>query len=194
MDDSIFIKKNDNKGLSPITKIKRENTSLGSLKLITVCLADDFMQYSNLCNGANSPFYIKEIKETRTSKKRLDTTPFSDLVIKNKNHLYHWKKNILTNHQKHKLIDVYIDDITNIQFVKNSKSSITIYTTEQAKINDTTLEANKTYIIKFQLLDRSSSRSSEYFMHKSIIDKIPSKENIMLAHIRRYIQQELDTM
>jgi hypothetical protein len=72
--------------------------------------------------------------------------------------------------------------------LKNSKSSITIYTIGKAKINDTELEANKTYIIKFQLLDRSGAKSGEYFMHKSIIDKIPNKEDIMLDNIKQYIK------
>jgi len=187
MDDSAFIKNNENKDLSPVTKIKRDNTNLGTLKLITVCLADDFMQYSNLCSGGESPFYIKEITETRTPRTLSQTTSFLDFVNKNKNNLYSWKENILDNNQKHKLIDIYVENVGKIQFLKRSKSSITIYTTEKAKMNDTVLEAKKTYIIKFQLLDRSGN-NGEYFMHKSIINRIPSKENMMLDNIRQYIK------
>ena len=72
--------------------------------------------------------------------------------------------------------------------MKNSKSSITIHTKGKVKINDTELGVNKTYIIKFQLLDRSASKNGEYFMHKSIIKKIPSKEDIMLDNIKQYIR------
>ena len=74
MDDNVFIKKNDDKDLSAITKIKRSSNNLGSLKLITVCLASDFMSYSNLCNGGESPFYVKEIKffHIKLSKKFLE--------------------------------------------------------------------------------------------------------------------------
>ena len=187
MDDSIFIKKNVNKDLSSITKIKHDNTDLGSLRLITVCLASDFMQYSNLCNEGESPFYITKITETRTPKTLPKTLPFSGLVKKNKNNLYSWKENKLTNNKKYKLLDIYIENVDKIQFLKNSKSSITIYTKDSAKINDTELEANKTYIIKFQLLDRSGAKSGEYFMHKSIIDKIPNKDYVMLNHIKQYI-------
>lgn len=188
MDDSVFIKKNDNKDLSPVTKIKRENTNLGSLKLITVCLASDFMQHSNLCKEEESPFYIKEIGETRTPRTLTQTTPFSELVNKNQSNLYSWKENILDNNLKHKLIDIYVENVDKIQFLKNSKSSITIHTIGSAQINNSILEANKTYIVKLQLLDRSKSKGSEYFMHKSIIDKIPSKEDIMLDNIRKYIK------
>jgi len=188
MDDNVFIKENLNKDLSSVTKIKRDNTNLGSLKLITVCLADDFMRYSNLCGEGGSPFYIKEINETRTPKTLPQTMTFSDWVNKKIDNLYSWKENKLDNNKKHTLIDVYVENADKIQVLKNSKSSITIYTIDKAKINDTELEANKTYIIKFQLLDRSGAKSGEYFMHKSIIDKIPNKENIMLDNIKQYIK------
>jgi hypothetical protein len=188
MDDNVFIKENLNKDLSSVTKIKRDNTNLGSLKLITVCLADDFMRYSNLCGEGGSPFYIKEINQTRTPKTLPQIMAFSDWINKKIDNLYSWKENKLDNNKKHTLIDVYVENVDKIQVLKNSKSSITIYTIGKAKINDTELEANKTYIIKFQLLDRSGSKSSEYFMHKSIIDKIPNKEDIMLDNIKQYIK------
>ena len=188
MDDNVFIKTNINNDLSSVTKIKRDNTNLGSLRLITVCLAGDFMGYSYLCNGGESPFYIKGINETRTPRVLPQTIPFSDWVNKKIDNFYSWKENKLDNNKKHKLIDIYIENADKIQVLKNSKSSITIYTTDKVKINDTELGANKTYIIKFQLLDRSSSKNGEYFMHKSIIDKIPSKENIMLDNIKQYIK------
>ena len=188
MDDNVFIKENLNKDLSSVTKIKRDNTNLGSLKLITVCLADDFMRYSNLCGEGGSPFYIKEINETRTPRTMPQTMTFSDWINKKIDNLYSWKENKLDNNKKHTLIDVYVENTDKIQVLKNSKSSITIYTIEKAKINDTELEANKTYIIKFQLLDRSGAKNGEYFMHKSIIDKIPNKEDIMLDNIKQYIR------
>lgn len=186
MDDSVFIKENLNKDLSSVTKIKRDNTDLGSLRLITVCLASDFMLYSNLCNEGESPFYIKEIKETRNQITPPQTIPFSDWINKKIDNIYSWRENKLDENIKHKLIDIYVDNADKIQVLKNSKSSIKIYTFGRAKINDTELEANKTYIMKFQLLDRSGAKSGEYFMHKSIIDKIPDKENIMLDNIREY--------
>lgn len=189
MDDSIFIKQNLDKDLSSVTKIKRDNTDLGSLRLITVCLASDFMQYSSLCRGGESPFYITKITETRTPRTLPKILAFAGLVKKNKNNLYGWKENKLTNNKKHKLLDIYVENVNKIQFLRNSKSSITIYTKDSAKINDIELEANKTYIIKFQLLDRSGAKNDEYFMHKSIIDKIPNKEDVMLTDIKQYIDK-----
>lgn len=188
MDDNIFIKTNENKDITSVTKIQRKNTDLGSLKLITVCLATDFMSYSTLCTGNESPFYIKEINETRSPRNTPTTSPLTDYVTKSKNGLYIWNSNILDRNDKHKMLDVYIEGYQNINFIRNSKSSITIMTIGKALINDIELEENKTYIIKFQLLDRSSNNGEEYFMHKSIIDKIPSKETSMLDDIKRYVK------
>lgn len=188
MDDSIFIKSNINKDLSSITKINRQSTDLGSLRLIIVCSAKDFMSFSTLCSANESPFYIKEINETRTAKNIPPTTLFSDYLSQNNNNLHSWNNNLLDKNNKHKMLDVYVNNLENINFVKNSKSSITIYTKGKATINDTDLEAKKTYIIKFQILDRSSNNGEEYFMHKSIIDKIPSKEEDMLNDIKKQIK------
>lgn len=187
MDDDIFIKSNDNDDLSSVTKIARQNSNLGSLKLITVCSASDFMAYSNLCKGNESPFFVKEINKTRTSKSAPPTTPFAHHLAKNDNELYRWDRNILDKNLKHKLLDIYVENIQNIEFVKNSKSSITVYTRGKAVINDTEIDTHKTYIIKFQLLDRSSNNGEEYFMNKSIISRIPNEEARMLDEIKQYI-------
>lgn len=187
MDDSIFIKSNINEDLTPITKIDRHNTDLGSLKLIRVCSAKDFMSFSTLCSANESPFYIKEINETRTTKITPPSVPLSNHLTKNSNDLYEWSTNLLDQNKKHRLLDIFVHDIENIDYIKNSKSSITIKTRGKATINDLALDANKTYIIKFQLLDRSSKNNEEYFMHKSIIDKIPSQEDDMLNNIKQHI-------
>ena len=167
MDDNIFVKSNDNDDLSSVTRITRQNTDLGSIRLITVCSATDFMAYSNLCGGNESPFYS---------------------VTRDSNGLYSWNGNILDKNNKHKLLNIFIENIQNIELVKNSKSSITVYTKGNATINGVGLDANRTYIIKFQLLDRSSNNGEEYFMNKSIIERIPSEEVEMLDEIRRSLQ------
>ena len=189
MNDSVFIKSNINNDLSSVTKIARENTNLGSLRLITVCLAKDFMRYSNLCSANESPIYVKEINETRQPRIDTPVEPLSNYLTKNENGLYCWNTNILDNNVKHKILNVYIDGIQNIYYVKNSKSSITVITKGNAIFNDTILEANKAYIIKFQLLDRASNNGEEYLINKTIVGKIPSKESDMLSDIKQFIEQ-----
>lgn len=188
MDDSVFIKSNTNNDIASVAKIDRNSTDLGKLTLITVCLATDFMTFSTYCSANESPIYIKEIKETRVVKMAPKTTPLASLLTKNATGLYNWKNNLLNGDAKHKMLDIDIYNIQNISYVKNSKSSITIIAIGNAILNGVQLEANKTYIIKFQLLDRSSNNGEEYFMHKSIIDKIPSKEKDMLDDIWKYVK------
>jgi hypothetical protein len=188
MDDAVFIKSNLDKDLSSVTRVIRQDDNLGTLKLIAVCSAKDFMTYSTICEGLESPFYVKEITETRSPKYTPPTKPLGSLLTKTNCGLYDWNGNILDTNHKRKLLSIYVDNIQEIGVIKNSKSSVTISTKNEAIINDVLLEPNKTYIIKFQLLDRSSNRSKEYFMNKSIVDRIPSREIEMVDEIRRYIK------
>lgn len=189
MSDDVFIKDNTNDDLLPVTKIIRNNSNLGSLKLITVCLAKDFMRYANLCSANEGPIYVKEINETRQMRMDVLVRPLSDYLMKNSNGLYRWNTNILDGNRKHKILDIYIDGIQNIYYVKNSKSTITVATKGRVVFNDAVLEANKTYIVKFQLLDRASNNGEEYFINKTIVGKIPSKENDMLKDIKQFIEK-----
>jgi len=186
MNDKVFIKRNDDNNLSPVTKITPATGNLGSLKLITVCSAKDFMNYSNLCSAKESPVYLKIIEETRTPRV-INSIPFTKMFSKGTNGLFNCINNILDNNPANKLLSLYVKNEKSIKILKNSKSSVTIYAEEKAMINQFTLNANTAYIMKFQILDRSSNNGSEYFMHKSIIDKIPTKERIMLDSIKKHI-------
>lgn len=186
MENSIFIKKNDFNTIASLTKVDLKPSPLGTLKLITVCLADDFMLYANHFKAKESPFYIEEIKETRNSKS-LEDKPLLNYLSLNYNGLYRWHNNILNNESNHKLLDVYLENPENIFLIKSSKSSITIKTLGKSKINDEELKDNQTYIIKFKLLDRSSNNGEEYFINKSIVNKIPNSEVKMINEIKDFI-------
>lgn len=187
MDDATFIKSNLEENLSPITKISRTTSSLGSLRLITVCYAKDFMNFSILCSAYQSPMYLIYVKETRTTRSTISPTPLIDKLRKLESGLYSWNGTPFTGNQNHKMLGLFIENIENIDFIKNSKSSITIKTRGECIINDSVLEPQKTYILKFQILNRSSNKGQEYFMHKSIVGKILSKEQNMLDAIKRNI-------
>lgn len=186
MNDKVFIKRNDENNLSPVTKIIPATRNLGSLKLITVCSAKDFMNYSNLCSAKESPIYLKIIEETRTPR-FINSMPFTKMFGRGKNGLFNCINNFLDNNPSNKILSLYIKNEKAIKIIKNSKSSVTIYSEKNAIINQFPLKANTTYIMKFQILDRSSNNGSEYFMHKSVIDKIPNKEKIMVESIKGYI-------
>ncbi len=189
MNDKVFIKRNNENNLSPVTKIIPPTNELGSLKLITVCSAKDFMSYSNLCSAKESPIYLKNIEETRTPRV-IESIPFTKMFVKGKNGLFSCTNNILDNNPTSKVLNLYIKNEKSLKIIKSSKSSVTIYVEKTAVINQYTLKAHTTYIMKFQMLDRSSNNGSEYFMHKSIIDRIPNKEKIMIDSIKKYINKK----
>ena len=189
MNDEVFIKSNAEENLSPVEKITRRSSDLGTLKLIAVCLAKDFMRYSNRCSAGESPIYIKEINEAKKSQAGITPKPLSNYLTKNEKGLYSWKSNILDNNAKHIMLDIYVDNLKSIDYVKNSGTSIVVTTKEKAILNGATLEPGKTYIIKFQLLDRSSKGNEEYFMNKNTIEKVPNKEKNMLKDIKKFIEE-----
>jgi len=187
MDDSTFIKSNLEENLTSITKISRTDSSLGTLRLITVCHAKDFMDFSTLCSAYQSPMYLTNIKETRTTRSKNSPTPLSGKLKKLESGLYSWNGLPFSGNQNHKMLGLFIENIEDIDFIQNSKSSIKIQTRGHCIINDSELEPQKTYILKFQTLDRSGNKGQEYFMQKTIVGKIPSKEINMLDAIKRNI-------
>jgi hypothetical protein len=138
------------------------------------------------CQSDSAYDFIKEIKKTKSKHPTPNSVPFSAWLTKRTSNLFSCNENKLDNKTTSKLLDISVVNIENIHVLKNSKSSITICTTGIAKINESELKVNETYIIKFQLLDRSNSKSSEFFMHKSIIGEIRSKESAMIDNIRQF--------
>ncbi len=190
MNDAVFIKRNDNESLSPIKEVTRDSDNLGTLRLILVCITNDFMDYSNHCHANESPFYVHGIKETKLIKDQSSAQPLSKfLKLREGTGLFRWKSNILDHNPKHIMLDMKIDHIENIVINKNSKSSVTVTTKKDAVINGVGLEANKSYIIGYTLLPRDSNNNDEYFMQKIIADVVPSKEKAMLADIKRFIER-----
>lgn len=192
-DDKIFVKSDSNKALSTVKEVKNTNNSLGKLKPLKVCLAKDFMNdYANLCGAGKSPVCIIEMNEAKNAPKEIKRVPLSDYLVKNQNGLYRWKDNFLTGSKKQILLDISVENlekIKKIELEKPSESSIRVAITgEKVKINGQELKKGKTYIIKFaQKFNRASKKDSEYFMHKSIVDMIPDKEEKMLSDIKNYI-------
>ena len=197
MSEDLFIINNDEGHLKQTKKIHRDVNNLGSLNLITICRPMTFKIFSNLCGAGESPVYIKEIREGKKNFERLleNSKPFSEYVeINEVTGLYKWKMQSLDPPPKENrcMLDISIENIDNIKYISNSKSSITIYINHSATINNQLLEQGG-YIIKIQDLDRSASKQNEYFMHKSIINHVPTEEDRMLEHMRTFIHHHLQT-
>ena len=192
MSEDLFIVNDREGNLKQTGRITRENDIIGNLNLLTVCLASSFKEYATLCEAKESPIYVKEIASTThriPANPVQDCEPFANYVSEtNQDNWYSWNENgIRTDRpEKHKFLDIYVEGIQNITFLRNSKSSVTIYCNRLARINGSELDVGG-YIIKFGEIDRSSNKGSEYFMHKSIVERVPNEERIMLDHIARFV-------
>ena len=71
MDDETFLK-NRNDKIKKIPSIDVSDSSLGLVSLLGIVSADDFMKYSNLCRGGESPMYISEISEARLTGRPIE--------------------------------------------------------------------------------------------------------------------------
>lgn len=198
MEDSVFIKSNKNNLVTPIIRIENPSEVIGELELISITNASDFMKYSTLCKTKTSPHYITEIRETRLNKYSIKEMPEAESFLinflekNNETNLYMFNDswyNKIFNFDKIKTLDVYIENIENLQLIKKSKSSVIIKANSDAVFNDVNLLQGNSYLIKFGLLDRSANPGEEYFMHKTIVEKIPNKENRLISDIEKYIIQ-----
>ncbi len=196
MSEDIFIINNDNGDLKQTKRVQRQDDSLGTLKLITVCSCDSFKIYSNLCDAGESPVYVKEILPTSHRIPKYpdeEGSPLLDYVEKNmETGLYGWKDDGIVGDlpKSWKMLDIHIEGVENLTYIRNSKSSITIYSSGNASINNTYLEEGG-YRIIIQCLDRSRSNGQEFFMHKSIVSRVPTEESNLLKHMHTYIEEKL---
>ena len=187
MNNSVFIEKGTSYPIYEVPKISKYDI-LGTLDLIKVTTATNFMKHSDYCGGKISPHYVKNIVDARNVKNPEYILPLKDLVVL-KDRFYEF------NDEWYNLIP--LDDIVtlswdicnieNIYIIKVSKSTITIRVINNfVKINDIRLVPDKTYRIICGVLERSGS-NGEYFMHKSLIDRVDDFEKEMIKSIKKHI-------
>lgn len=195
MSEDLFIINNEDGFLTQIKRINHTEASLGNLNLITVCKSVSFKKYSNFCGPRESPVYINEIRNAKTNleNKLEHSKPLSYFLKRNEQtNLYTWKTECLQPSPKkgNVYLDVTVENIENIRYIHNSKSSITIYVVGTARINNQIL-MDGGYIIQVAPLDRSNKKTGEYFMHKTIVGNVPTEEDSMLNHIRSFIDSNI---
>lgn len=191
MNDEVFIEEKLSREMKQTPRITKDK-KLGTLDLIRVTTADEFMNCCDLCGPKISPQYIKSIDNTRklnTPKIIIKMNELCDLEDKLFVFNKRWydlqiNKNIMTLSWK-------IMNVDQIEVTKITGSSISIRVlAESASINNIELLAGNSYLIKFGLLDRSGARGVEYFMHKSIIEIVDDYEEEMILKIKEHIENE----
>lgn len=198
MDDKIFIISNTDGIIAQPHKVELSDKSLGSVKLLVVTTAEDFMKKATKCGSMVSIEYIKGCTETENS--RLPNTPISNLsqyCALNKNGLYYFNSNWYEKidedgitykcGKKVKTVGFYISNAQNIDILKINKKNIYVKTKEDSVFQNTKLIAGKVYNITFDILDRSSNDGEEYFMSKNDINRLNDSMEKLSADLKKAV-------
>lgn len=173
MDDSVFIVEDKDSKITKVTPIDYSSDNIGTLKLISITNATDFIQQATLCEGNIS---VRRMKEIRARKVKVKSNLLHDKLSSyaNKsprvNKLYEfnklWKEKTDVGDDV-AILDFSADKIDKIEICKyNSKGIVITALEEGCSFNGTMLERGKQYTVSFENLNRSGNSGSEYFMQK----------------------------
>ena len=192
MDDSTFIVSDSNNTIHGIDTVDISDDTIGTVTLLKVTTAEDFMNSSTFCEGSVSIQYINSIeKKEKTPPKSINPILLADCCKKtpiglfrfddswyegvtDENIPYYTKKSRRGSSNKclYRIVDFYVSDISAISVVKKSVYSMYIKTFKDVFFNEYCLSANSIYKINYKMLGRSSNNGTEYFMQKSLIRHI----------------------
>ena len=194
MNDSIFILNDKKSKIQRISNIDFSSNNIGTIELISITNATDFMNQATFCGPNISVGRIKEIKIRKTNLKngllhdKLNKYVRQSPRIKEIfefNELWRKKRNINANI---KLLDFCADNIDKIEICKYNKDGIVITALDDGcTFNGTELQKNAQYTIDFSVLDRSSNSGSEYFMQKQCASHLKGIEKELLSELEKIV-------
>lgn len=194
MDDSVFIIEDRDSKITKVTPIDYSSDNIGTLKLISVTNATDFMRQATLCEGNIS---VRRMKEIRVRKVNVKSGLLHDKLslYANKspriNKLYEfnelWKEK--TNVENNvSILDFSADKIDKIEICKYNSNGIVITALEEGcSFNGTMLERGKQYTVSFENLNRSGNSGSEYFMQKQCAVYLNGIEKQLIKELENII-------
>lgn len=194
MDDSVFIIEDRDSKITKVTPIDYSSDNIGTLKLISVTNATDFMRQATLCEGNISVRRMKEIRVRKVNVKsgllhdKLSLYANKSLRI-NKlyefNELWKEKTNVENNVS---ILDFSADKIDKIEICKYNSNGIVITALEEGcSFNGTMLERGKQYTVSFENLNRSGNSGSEYFMQKQCAVYLNGIEKQLIKELENII-------
>jgi hypothetical protein len=192
MKKEIFVLKGTKRSIDQTTKILKKR-KLGYLNLIKVTTANEFMDKSDLCRSGISPLYVKDIRLAKTRvRNEINSSIINFGNIEGELLRFDNRWYDIIQHNEIIALSWSVNNPENVIINNISKSSITISIKENnCMINGIELLKDKSYIISYQILDRSKSNGDEYFMHKDIISIAEDYESEMIEKIRKHVQENL---
>lgn len=194
MDDSVFIVEDKDSKITKVTPIDYSSDNIGTLKLISITNAIDFIQQATLCEGNIS---VRRMKEIRARKVKVKSNLLHDKLSSyaNKsprvNKLYEfnklWKEKTDVGDDV-AILDFSADKIDKIEICKYNSNGIVITALEEGcSFNGTMLERGKQYTVSFENLNRSGNSGSEYFMQKQCAVYLNGIEKQLIKELENII-------
>lgn len=197
MDDDLFIVRDDKNRISKITPIDFSRDEIGTLELIAITNATDFMSQATFCNSNISVRRMKEINERKALLKSnllsISLFDYSRISPRNENlyefnekwmHQFKIKENV-------RCLDFSASNIKEITILRFNSNGIVIRAEENGcSFNNTKLIKGKQYTVKFDTLDRSGNGGCEYFMQKQCANQLRGVENQLITELIKIINEE----
>ena len=196
-----FIESNIDNHLNPTMQILEFN-ELGTIELLLITTALNFMNNSTKCFGGESPRYIREITQRTTNiRSNLINEPISQYFDRLENGLYRENENFREkfNTPTIKTLDIHFSNPDDLVLLKVNKNGIVVLANENTTVNNFQLEREKQYTIHFNILDRSrasgvdteTDADSEYFFDKKLLSYIEDATDALYQDIIRTIRERM---
>lgn len=199
MNDKIFII-SDNQGIiAQPHKVELSDKSLGTVKLLIITTAKDFMKKAVKCEGRVSIEYIKSCEEYTGS--RLPEEPCANLsdLCNYKDGLYYfnskWYDNIdadgitYKNGKKVRTTGFYASSPKDMDILKINKNNFYVKIKNDCLWQNEKLLKNHIYKISFDILDRGSNDGEEYFMSKNDINRLNDHMSKLASDLKKAVSE-----
>ena len=198
MDDKIFIVSNDEGNIAQPHKVELSDKTLGSVKLLIVTTAEDFMKKAVKCEARVSIEYIKTCDEYSPNKlKNAYCGKLLDYCTACNNGLYYfnskWYENVdekgftYKSGKKVRTTGFYASSPEEIDILKINKSNFYIKAKKDCMWQNNHLLSDHVYKITFDILDRSSNDGEEYFMSKHDVNRLNDSMNKLASDLQQSV-------
>lgn len=197
MNDNIFIISNDDDIIAQPHRIELSDKSLGTVKLLIVTTAEEFMKKAVKCEGRVSIEYIKSCEEyTGNRMPEESSSNLNDFCIL-KNGLYYfnskWYDNVdadgitYKNGKKIRTTGFYASSPKDMDILKINKNNFYVKIKNDCIWQNEKLLKNHIYKISFDILDRGSNDGEEYFMSKNDINRLNNFIDKLASDLRTVV-------
>lgn len=204
MDDNTFIKSNHLGTIEKLNKIDSTSNDVGTVQLIKITKATDFMSCATYCDEYVSIQSVKKIEEkpqVRGSKPE-EARLLSEFCDREKSGFYRFNFSWYDNTDErgvpfykksgsrisYRTVDFYTPDPAKIKVLKKSLNSFYITPTEDTDFNGTKIQKDKFYRIELAILERGGG--SEYFLQKELVGLIPDAKDDLCSQLKKIIEEE----